>query len=53
MKYEEMVEIAGKYPEISVVRARRGDSKSITELISHIGKESNIEGYVLRMDDGR
>ncbi len=53
MCYEEMVQYCNKFKGVPVVSARRGDAKSIQELIHNIGKEQDIEGYVLRFDDGR
>jgi RNA ligase len=52
-RYEEMVQYCNKFKGVPVVTARRGDAKSIQELIHNIGKEQDIEGYVLRFDDGR
>jgi hypothetical protein len=52
-RYEEMVQYCNKFKGVPVVTARRGDAKSIQELIHNIGKEEDIEGYVLRFDDGR
>jgi len=35
---------------IPVVKARRGDETSLEALLDGIGKEKDIEGYVLRFD---
>jgi len=52
MLYDDMVKLCKEY-DVPIVAARRKPAASLKELLKDISIESEIEGYVLRFDDGR